>query len=271
MKKFRKFILILLIISVTGTTVFGRFGRRGSGLGKLVGLVSQIAANQVIMKTELGQQGMKMVTQINNQVRQIENQLAILKGLSQEIASGNLTNIDAFYREMNNMLDSYKSIMLDTSRISSDYLKIYDKNRETFEKAGISEETIREVNQNMIEARNQSNLALYDVMTQKGFAAKIGADEQNLKMLLNASKSSTGVVEALQVTNSLLGQISSNISQLGLLVETASKAQAMSTNTESQELQQSREQLIEYISRQKLNEDKKMQEMKSKARKSISL
>ena len=126
------------------------------------------------------------------------------------------------------------------------------------------------MDKNIREARQESNNALYDVMTSKGFAAKLGADEQNLQTLLNASKNSTGVVEALQVTNSLLGQISANINQLGILTETANKAQAMSSNTESQEIEMAKKELENAKNNQEIKEKEKVQELKKK-NKSIRL
>lgn len=81
----------------------------------------------------------------------------------------------------------------------------------------------------------------------------------------------TGVVETLQITNSILGQISTNISQLGLLSETANKAQAMSTNTDSQEMENSKVELENAKKTQKLNDQIKMQELINKSKKSIKI
>lgn len=223
------------------------------------------------MGTEQIQQGMSLITQIENQVRQIENQYTMLKRFSDELAQGNLTHLEDYYREFGYMLDSYDSIMLDTENLSKRYVELFKEKPKEFEKIGVTQEYMEKMDKNIREARQESNTALYDVMVSKGFAAKIGADEQNLKMLLEASKSSTGVVETLQITNSLLGQISANISQLGLLSETANKAQAMATNTESQEVEHGKEELEKIKENQTLNEEKMIQKLRKEAGKSIKL
>ena len=212
------------------------------------------------------------VTKINNQVSQIKNQLQILKGLSEDIANGNITNLDSFFREINYMLGSYNSILLDSQEIADKYWKLFETDPAGFEnQVGFGEPYLKEMERKIGEARKQSNTALYDVMTQQGFAAKIGADNQNLQTLLNASKTGTGVIEVLQVTNSLLGQISTNISKLGVLTETATKAQAMATNTDSQELGTSKKELKKAMETQKLKDEVKMQELINKSKKSIKL
>lgn len=161
--------------------------------------------------------------------------------------------------------------MLDTENLSKRYVELFKEKPKEFEKLGFNQDYIEKMDRNIREARQESNTALYDVMVSKGFAAKVGADEQNLKMLLEASKSSTGVVETLQITNSILGQISTNISQLGLLSETANKAQVMATNTDSQELETSKSKLEQAKQSQKTNDNLKMQELINKSKKSIKI
>ena len=223
------------------------------------------------MGTEQIQQGLSLINQIENQVRQIENQYAMLKNLSTQISQGNIVYIEDYYRELGYMLDSYKSAMFDTQKVSDRYMELFKEKPQEFEKIGITKEYMEKMDQNIRQARQESNTALYDVMTQKGFAAKVGADQQNLQTLLNASKSSTGIVEALQVTNSLLGKISSDINQLGILVETSNKAQAMAKNTESQEVESGKKELEIIKRNQELKEEKKMQELKTLTGKSIKL
>lgn len=268
-KILKRMVLIVLLVLST-TTVFSR-SISIKGISEILKLVTKIYAQQQLMGAEQLQQGLSLMHQIENQVRQIENQYAILKQLSNEISQGNLTHLEDYYREVGYMLDSYNSIMLDTENLSKRYTELFKEKPEEFEKLGFSEDYMEKMDKNIREARQESNTALYDIMVQKGFAAKVGADEQNLKMLLNASKTSTGVVEALQITNSILGQISANISQLGLLTETANKAQAMATNTDSQELETSKQELDKAKRDQKKVDQIKMQELINKSKKSIKL
>lgn len=265
----KKIIIIFFILSAIS---FAGFRKKGGikGLGEVIGLLTKIYTQQQLMGTEQIQQGLSLMNQIQNQVRQIENQYAMLKSLGQEISQGNLTNIESYYNEMGYMLNTYKSTMFDVENLSKKYKESFEKNPIEYEKLGFTKEYIEKMDKNIREARQESNNALYDVMTSKGFAAKLGADQQNLQTLLTASKNSTGVVEALQVTNNLLGQISTNISQLGLLTEAANKAQAMSSNTESQEIESSKQKLEEISSRQEKKEQEKVQELKKK-NKSIRL
>lgn len=269
MKKIKRFIVLTMLI-LTTTSIFAR-SINIKGITEILKLTAKIYMQQQLMGTEQIQQGLSMINQINNQVKQIENQYAILKSLGQEISQGNLTNIESYYREMGYMLDSYKSTMLDVEDLSQKYKESFEENPAEYEKLGFTKEYIEKMDKNIRQARKESNTALYDFMVSKGFAAKIGADEQNLKMLLNASKNSTGVVEALQITNSLLGQISSNITQLGILSETANKAQAMATNTDSQEIENSKKELERLKKLQQISDEKKMQELRRKTSKSIRL
>lgn len=268
MKKIKKFIILAIIVLST-TNIYAK-SINIKGITEILKLVAKIYTQQQLMGTEQIQQGLSLMNQIQNQVRQIENQYAMLKSLGQEISQGNLTNIESYYNEMGYMLNTYKSTMFDVENLSKKYKESFEKNPIEYKKLGFTKEYIEKMDKNIREARQESNNALYDIMTSKNFAAKLGADQQNLQTLLNASKNSTGVVEALQVTNNLLGQISTNISQLGLLTEAANKAQAMSSNTESQEIESSKQKLEEISSRQEKKEQEKVQELKKK-NKSIRL
>jgi|GEM_PF-2668659 P-type conjugative transfer protein TrbJ len=270
MKKILKKLLIGALVVLSTTTIYSK-SISIKGITEILKVVTKIYTQQQLMGTEQIQQGMSLITQIENQVRQIENQYTMLKRFSDELAQGNLTHLEDYYREFGYMLDSYDSIMLDTENLSKRYVELFKEKPKEFEKLGFNQDYIEKMDRNIREARQESNTALYDVMTSKGFAAKVGADEQNLKMLLNASKTSTGVVETLQITNSILGQISTNISQLGLLSETANKAQAMSTNTDSQEMENSKVELENAKKTQKLNDQIKMQELINKSKKSIKI
>ena len=270
MKKILKKLLIGALVVLSTTTIYSK-SISIKGITEILKVVTKSYTQQQLMGTEQIQQGMSLITQIENQVRQIENQYTMLKRFSDELAQGNLTHLEDYYREFGYMLDSYDSIMLDTENLSKRYVELFKEKPKEFEKLGFNQDYIEKMDRNIREARQESNTALYDVMTSKGFAAKVGADEQNLKMLLNASKTSTGVVETLQITNSILGQISTNISQLGLLSETANKAQAMSTNTDSQEMENSKVELENAKKTQKLNDQIKMQELINKSKKSIKI
>lgn len=270
MKKILKKFLIGAIVVLSTTTIYSK-SISIKGITEILKIVTKIYTQQQLMGTEQIQQGMSLITQIENQVRQIENQYTMLKRFSDELAQGNLTHLEDYYREFGYMLDSYDSIMLDTENLSKRYVELFKEKPKEFEKIGITQDYMEKMDKNIREARQESNTALYDVMVSKGFAAKVGADEQNLKMLLEASKSSTGVVETLQITNSLLGQISANVSQLGLLSETANKAQAMATNTESQEIETSKKELEQIKNKQKNKEEEIMQKLRKEARKSIKL
>lgn len=269
-KILKRITLVILLVLLSTSTVFSK-SISIKGITEILKVVTKIYTQQQLMGTEQIQQGMSLINQIENQVRQIENQYAILKRLSDEISQGNLTHLEDYYRELGYMLDSYNSVMLDAENLSGKYIDLFKERPKEFEKLGFTEEYMKRMDNNIRQARQESNTALYDVMTSKGFAAKIGADEQNLQTLLNASKSSTGVVETLQITNSILGQISTNISQLGLLSETANKAQAMATNTESGELENSKQEIEQAKETQKARDDMKMQELKKKANKSLKL
>ncbi|STO26876.1 conjugal transfer protein TrbJ [Fusobacterium necrogenes] len=265
-----KKLLIGIATILLSTTLFAK-SISIKGITEILKVVTKIYTQQQLMGTEQIQQGLSLINQIENQVRQIENQYAMLKNLSTQISQGNIVYIEDYYRELGYMLDSYKSAMFDTQKVSDRYMELFKEKPQEFEKIGITKEYMEKMDQNIRQARQESNTALYDVMTQKGFAAKVGADQQNLQTLLNASKSSTGIVEALQVTNSLLGKISSDINQLGILVETSNKAQAMAKNTESQEVESSKQKLEEISSRQEEKENIKLQELKTLTGKSIKL
>lgn len=269
MKRLKKLFIILSLLVFT-INIFAK-SISIKGIAEILQLVAKIYTQQQLMGTEQIQQGLSLINQIENQVRQIENQYAMLKNLSTQISQGNITYIEDYYRELGYMVDSYKSAMFDTQKLSNRYMELFKEKPQEFEKIGITKEYMEKMDQNIRQARQESNTALYDVMTQKGFAAKVGADQQNLQTLLNASKSSTGIVEALQVTNSLLGKISSDINQLGILVETSNKAQAMAKNTESQEVESSKQKLEEISSRQEEKENIKLQELKTLTGKSIKL
>lgn len=269
MKKLKKLFMAITLVVFT-TNVCAR-SISIKGITEILKVVTKIYTQQQLMGTEQIQQGMSLITQIENQVRQIENQYAMLKNLSEQISQGNIAYIEDYYRELGYMLNSYNSAMFDTQKLSDKYMDLFKKKPEEFEKIGISKDYMEKMDQNIRQARQESNTALYDVMTQKGFAAKVGADQQNLQTLLEASKSSTGMVEALQVTNSLLGKISSDINQLGILIETSNKAQAMAANTESQEVEHGKKELEIIKKNQEINEEKRMQELKNQAGKSIKL
>lgn len=271
MKKIlKKMVLLTLLVVLSTTTTYSK-SISIKGIMEILQVVTKIYTQQQLMGSEQLQQGMSLITQIDNQVKQINNQYEMLKRLSEQISEGNLLYLEDYYRECGYMLDSYNSIMLDTEKLSDEFMKLFKLNPEEFKKLGFGKEYMEKMDKNIREARQMSDTALYDVMTSKGFTAKIGADEQNLQTLLKASQSSTGVVETLQITNSLLGQISANISQLGVLNETASKAQAMATNTESEEIKQAKDKLEEAKKGQEEIENKTMEKLKEKTGKKIRI
>ncbi|MGL5569272.1 MAG: hypothetical protein ACRDB9_08520 [Cetobacterium sp.] len=190
------------------------------------------------------QSAIEAVKQTKTQADQLKSQIQMIKNLSEEVSNGNISKIDRVFRELEISMTQYKSLIFDSENLTKKYWTLLNKDSDDFiNNMGFGEEYLKEIDRRNKEARRLSDNALYDVMTQSGFSAKLGADQQNIQTLLNASKTSDGVLEAIQVTNSILGQMSESLLKLGIVTETSVKAEAMSKSTESGELQNAQKKL----------------------------
>ena len=71
MKKLK--VIILCIFTIFSTSTFALFGGGGSGIGKLVGIVTKISDTQIQMQLEQIEQGLNQLEMISNQVKNMQS------------------------------------------------------------------------------------------------------------------------------------------------------------------------------------------------------
>lgn len=208
-----------------------------NGMSQLLKTTTKIASTQTQMDLKMAEDAIKQVKQLENQYQQLKYEVQNLQNLGENISSGNINQINNFLNQIENTKSSSMSILNNQNRLINEYREIYKENPEAFENVtGYNQESLDEIKRQVTKAKDQTNYMLYDAVTQAGYSAKLNNDTHNLNSLLEASKSSKGALEVLQVTNNILGAQNTTLLEIRQLLETSLKLMASvesNKNTES--------------------------------------
>ncbi len=241
-----------------------------SGMTQLLKTTTKIASTQTQMDLKMVEDGIRQAKSLENQYQSLQYEIQNLKNLGEGISDGNISKINSFLKQIENTKDSSMSIINNQKRLVDEYRKIYKENPEAFEEiTGFNEESLRAMNRQVTRAKDQTNYMLYDAVTQAGYSAKLNNDTHNLNSLLEASKSSKGALEVLQITNNILGAQNTTLLEIRQLLETVVKLMA-SVESNKNTVNSSQEKTLEVILK-KLDTDSynQMQEIKKTTNKNI--
>lgn len=198
-----------------------------SGMTQLLKTTTKIASTQTQMDLKMVEDGIKQAKSLENQYQQLKYEIQNLKNLGENISDGNIDQINRFLKQIENTKSSSMSIINNQDRLVNEYRNIYKANPEAFENiTGYNKESLDSLKRQVTKAKDQTNYMLYDAVTQAGYSAKLNDDTHNLNSLLEASKSSKGALEVLQVTNNILGAQSTTLLEIRQLLETSVKLMA---------------------------------------------
>lgn len=212
---------LLLSISIFSKTI------NVAGMKDLLKIATQISKTQMGMETEMLDQGMKMIRQIENEMAMIEQGATNLKKLKGTISNTNIDNLNSTINKIMNLQSDANSFIYKQEKIVDEYWDLYKKSPDDFENiTGFNPESLVALDVQVMKAKQMKNNAVYDAMVQSGFSAKLGQDRDNIKMLLEASKTADGALQAQQATNNLIGQTNSTLLEIRTLLETGIKLAA---------------------------------------------
>lgn len=226
MKKNKTLAIVCFILLSISTTIFSKTVSV-SGMNDLLKIASQISKTQMGMETEMLDQGLSMIKQIENEKMMIEQGITNLKQLEGVISNTNIDNINLTVNKMLNLQSDANSFIYKQEKIVNEYWDLYKKSPEDFEGVtGFNPESLVALDAQVMKAKQMKDNAVYDSMVQSGFSAKLGQDRENIKMLLDASKTADGALQAQQATNNLIGQTNSTLLEIRTLLETGIKLAA---------------------------------------------
>lgn len=219
MKRLR-FLFILILMSEL--CFAGIFGGGSSGIGKLVGIVTRIADQQLKMQTEQAKQGLQLAEQLQNQVEQIRNQMKSLenealnlKQLGENISEGNIDSLEDTFNRIISLQNSAKSLFYKVENFEDEFEKIYSSDLELY--GWLKDDVVngmKKIDKQMEKVREQSRNAVYDAAKSANFSPKINADKRNIETILRSSKDAEGALQAIQAGNNLLGSINTTLLDL---------------------------------------------------------
>lgn len=219
MKRLR-FLFILILMSEL--CFAGIFGGGSSGIGKLVGIVTRIADQQLKMQTEQAKQGLQLAEQLQNQVEQIRNQMKSLenealnlKQLGENISEGNIDSLEDTFNRIISLQNSAKSLFYKVENFEDEFEKIYSSDLELY--GWLKDDVVngmKKIDKQMEKVREQSRNAVYDAAKSANFSLKINADKRNIETILRSSKDAEGALQAIQAGNNLLGSINTTLLDL---------------------------------------------------------
>lgn len=260
-------IIVITCFILLSATIFSKTVTV-TGMKDLLKIATKISKTQTGMETEMLDQGTKMIKQIENEMAMIEQGATNLKQLKGAISNTNIDNLNSTINKILNLQSDANSFIYKQEKIVDEYWDLYKKSPDDFENVtGFNPESLAALDAQVMKAKlNKTNL-VYDAMVQSGFSAKLGQDRDNIKMLLDAAKTSDGALQAQQATSNLIGQTNSILLEIRTLLETgiklAATVEANASNIENADEKANKE-LVEQMNKYTEKEVGKTLEMTKK-------
>lgn len=241
-----------------------------AGMSQLLKTATKIAATQTQMDLKMVEDAIKQTQALENQYEMLQYEIKNLKSLGEEISDGNINRINNFLKKIENTKENSMSMLNNQDKLVNKYREIYKANPEAFENiTGYNKESLDAIKSQVTKAKDETNYMLYEAVTQAGYSAKLNYDTHNINSLLQASKSSKGALEVLQVTNNILGAQSVTLLEIRQLLETSVKLMASIESSKSTTNSASERTLDEIMANMEETSQKQIGEIEKKMNKNI--
>lgn len=185
MKKLK--VIILCIFTIFSTSTFALFGGGGSGIGKLVGIVTKISDTQIQMQLEQIEQGL-------NQLEMISNQVKNMQSIDGALAASQLAGLQTAFQSMLNIQNNFTSSLNNYKDFQNSFKQVYTDFKDF--KNLTPDDYIEQANKILIQTRNiaEDSLKAAGVVN----ADKLNNDAQRVRALMSQTNSLQGQKAVLQ-------------------------------------------------------------------------
>lgn len=239
MKKIRAIFILFLtfgVISVNSSA--GLFGKKGSGLGKIVKILVAMQAKQALMQTDIGKELNEAIQQTQNQIKQIEMEITNMMSLSQELTTGQLQQIMRDYQELLAIQQGFKDSISSFKNFEQAFKDTYTdfQNLE-----GLTADDYINKADDLLTATREMTQSAFSVVGL-GNPEKMANDAQRISALMNAANGAEGQKAVLQAGVNMAGEQTRILGELRTLLASSLKTQ----NAEEMRKIQNEKARIEY-------------------------
>ena len=212
MKKIK--IMILCIFTIFSTYTFSLFGGGGSGVGKLVGIVTKISDTQIQMQMEQIQQGL-------NQLEMLSNQMKNMASIDGVLATSQLTGLQQAFQSMLNIQNNLTSQINNYTDFQTSFKQIYTDFKDF--KNLTPDDYLAQANKILVKTKNIAE----DSMRTAGVvnADKLMNDAQRVRALMSRTNSLEGQKAVLQAGVGMAAMQYEALTDLKLLMAQSLNAQ----------------------------------------------
>ena len=212
MKKIK--IMILCIFTIFSTYTFSLFGGGGSGVGKLVGIVTKISDTQIQMQIEQIQQGL-------NQLEMLSNQMKNMASIDGVLATSQLTGLQQAFQSMLNIQNNLTSQINNYTDFQTSFKQIYTDFKDF--KNLTPDDYLAQANKILVKTKNIAE----DSMRTAGVvnADKLMNDAQRVRALMSRTNSLEGQKAVLQAGVGMAAMQYEALTDLKLLMAQSLNAQ----------------------------------------------
>ena len=211
----KKFFLIAALISLSlSTPTFSLFGGGGSGVGKLVGIVTKISDTQIQMQMEQIQQGL-------NQLEMLSNQMKNMASIDGVLATSQLTGLQQAFQSMLNIQNNLTSQINNYTDFQTSFKQIYTDFKDF--KNLTPDDYLAQANKILVKTKNIAE----DSMRTAGVvnADKLMNDAQRVRALMSRTNSLEGQKAVLQAGVGMAAMQYEALTDLKLLMAQSLNAQ----------------------------------------------
>lgn len=212
MKKIK--IMILCIFTIFSTYTFSLFGGGGSGVGKLVGIVTKISDTQIQMQMEQIQQGL-------NQLEMLSNQMKNMASIDGVLATSQLTGLQQAFQSMLNIQNNLTSQINNYTDFQTSFKQVYTDFKDF--KNLTPDDYLAQANKILVKTKNIAE----DSMRTAGVvnANKLMNDAQRVRALMSRTNSLEGQKAVLQAGVGMAAMQYEALTDLKLLMAQSLNAQ----------------------------------------------
>jgi P-type conjugative transfer protein TrbJ len=173
----------------------------------------------------------RTLTQINNQIKALQNQAAMLSNMARNLTTFNfpeLQQITSTLQKINSLMAQAQGISFKVSQLDAQFTRLFPGQTGT----------VSTTNQQLANAKTRLDavMAAYrqTMAAQSQIAENVSADATTLATLSNRSQSSEGALQAAQATNQLLALTAKQQFQIQQMMATQYRAEATDASARAQ-------------------------------------
>lgn len=211
----KKIFLIAALLSLSlSTPTFSLFGGGGSGIGKVVGIVTKISNTQIQMQLEQIQQGL-------NQLEMLSNQMKNMANIDGVLATSQLTGLQQAFQSMLNIQNNMTSQINNYKDFQTSFKQVYTDFKDF--KNLTPDDYLLQANKILTQTRNIAE----DSMKTAGVvnADKLMNDAQRVKALMSRTNSLEGQKAVLQAGVGMAAMQYEALTDLKILMSQSLNAQ----------------------------------------------